>query len=553
MPENEAPQSGGLSQVTGTLTRHRWLIILTASTVALATVAVLYQIPNRYTSQATLLVIPQQVPARYVTPTTETDIVDAVQTMTQDVLSRTRLLELIDQFGLYTKERQRLAPEEVITLMRKYIEILPVDPTPGHKDVNAFKISFSAEKAVLAQEVTSKLTSFFIQANLKTREDQATSTNTFLQEHLEAAKTSLATQEEKLRQFKTQYLGELPEQQQGNLAIFSGAQMQLQNIAGALDRAEQQKVYLESLIEGYRRLMSRGAQVPGVPGQVMARSVSPLQSAQDDLTRLQLEKQRLLSSYNAAHPDVLTVERNIVEAQKRVDDLKAGKGAEAESEPSAKAAVAATGATGATGSTTKPPDALDDDSAITQLKSQLDANRLEIDNLTKDETKQKALIQEYQNRLNLTPVREEQLSSILSDYSLAKKDYEDLLGKEQQSELAMSLEKQQGGQQFRLVEPPSLPALPSSPKRLPISLGGIGGGLFLGLALAFVKDLARPTFHSAKEISQKFGAPLVIALPVVLTSREQRRRGWRKAFEFVGATVLVVMIGAAEFYVFVHP
>src|SRR5580658_350326 len=131
MQEIESSPVDILQRLGGIIVRGRWWILLSCAVVTVATVAVLYQIPNRYTSEATLLVVPQQVPARYVTPTTETNIADALQAMTQDVLSRARLLELIDEFGLYAKERQRLAPEEVLELMRSYIGIEPVNPSSG--------------------------------------------------------------------------------------------------------------------------------------------------------------------------------------------------------------------------------------------------------------------------------------------------------------------------------------------------------------------------------------------------------------------------------------
>ena len=273
MPEAESSSSVSLAIVVGILIRQGFWIVLITSGVALATVAAVYHIRNRYTSEATLFVVPQQVPARYVTPTSETNIVDALQAMTQDVLSRARLLSLIDEFGLFAKERKHLAPEELIALMRGYIEIQPLDPAPGHKENNAFKISFAAEKAALAQQVASKLTSFFIQANLKTREDQAANTTNFLKEQLETAKAKLTAQEERVRDFKTQYLGELPEQQQGNLAIFNGAQLQLQNLDTSLDRARQQRVYLESLLSGYRSLSARGT--PCLQSQVRTHLDSP--------------------------------------------------------------------------------------------------------------------------------------------------------------------------------------------------------------------------------------------------------------------------------------
>ena len=168
--------------------------------------------------------------------------------------------------------------------------------SPGHKDINAFKISFIAEKAALAQQVTSKLTSFFIQANLKTREDQATNTTNFLQAQLENAKTKLAESGRKVRDFKAQYLGELPEQLQGNLAIFNGAQLQLQNLESSLDRAQQQRVYLESLISGYQRLAARSAPVaPVLPVSDNARQPTPLQIAQGDLARLQTERTKMVN------------------------------------------------------------------------------------------------------------------------------------------------------------------------------------------------------------------------------------------------------------------
>ncbi len=541
MPETASSPTDILQRVSGIVVRGRWWVLLITTVVSLATVAALYKIPNRYTSEATLLVVPQQVPTRYVTPTTETNIVDALEAMTQDVLSRARLLELIDEFGLYPKERQRLAPEEVIELMRKYINIKAAESTPGHS-INSFKISFVAEKAVLAQEVTSKLTSFFIQANLKTREDQAANTTNFLKTQLDTAKENLTAQEERVRDFKAQYLGELPEQQQGNLAIFNGAQLQLQNLENSLDRAQQQRVYLESLISGYQRVASQGTPVSGVPGPETSRIQSPLQIAENDLAKLKRDKTKLLNIYSSSFPDVRAVDREIVAAEAVVAGLQTSVNPSKATTPSEPAPATA-------------PAVKDtpEDSSITQLKSQLEANRLDIENIMKYETQQKAVIAQYQSRLNLTPVREQQLAGILRDYELSKQDYTDLLGKEQQSQLATSLEKQQGGQQFRLVEPPSLPGLPSSPQRLKISLGGIGAGLALGLVITFFLDLARPTFHTTEEISNRFGAPLVVALPVVLSLGDRRRRAWKKALELMAGSVLTLAIGIAEFYVLRHP
>jgi polysaccharide chain length determinant protein (PEP-CTERM system associated) len=548
MPETQNSSSDILVRISRTVVRKQWLILLTAAVVSVGTIGALYHVPNRYMSEATLLVDPQKVPTRYVTPTTETNLADALQAMTQDVLSRARLLKIIEEFGLYTKERQRLAPEEVIELMRSYIKIepiLPVAPTPGHTDINSFKISFVAEKAALAQQVTSKLTSLFIEANLKSREDQATNTTNFLKAQLANAKSNLNAQEETMRDFKAKYLGELPEQQQGNLAILNGTQLQLETLEASLGRAQQQRVYLESMISGYQRLAARGAPVAGpAQGAISNRPLSPLQAAENDLSLLEVDRAKLLTTYSPSYLGVKELDRKIAAAQSIVDKLEAAQ----------KAQVAASATNDGSPSPISPTaDTWSEDSSIAQLQSQLEANRLEIQNTQKDEEQARKLIAQYQDRLNMTPVREQELASIQRDYELSNQNYKDLESKAIQSQLATNLEKQEGGQQFRLLEPPSLPELPTSPQRIKLSLAGLGGGLLVGLLLAFVTEFARPTFRSTQEITRRLGAPLVIGLPLILTKSEKQRRNWRRILEFAVGSMLTLVMCAAEVYVLRHP
>jgi polysaccharide chain length determinant protein (PEP-CTERM system associated) len=540
-----------LDPVLGLLRRGRWIIISIATIVALAATAVLYQLPNRYTSEATLFVVEQQVPQRYVTPTSTTELGEALPAMTQEVLSGNRLLELVDQFDLFPSQRRHLAPEEVEALVLRYLTIEPLPPAPGHREANAFKISFTASRALLAQEVTSKLTSLFIQENLKTREDQARNTTNFLHTHLETAKETLNRQEELLRDFKMKYLGELPEQQQGNLAILSGAQLQLQNIAASVDRAQQQRVYLESLLSSYQRMMARGTILPGSLPVEPARNLNPYQAAQTELANLESARTKLLATFRPNYPDVQVIDSEIAAARARLTKLLASGTMAANSTDQSKPTSPSGPASGTSVTTTAPP--IEEDSSIAQVRSQLESNRVEIANLTKDQERQRAVVSEYQSRLNLTPVREQQLASILRDYELSKQDYADLLGKEQQSELAMSLEKQQGGEQFRLVDPPSLPNLPSSPKRLKMSLAGVGGGLALGLIIAVLIELKKSLFHTERDVILHFAIPLVISLPLIMTRRDERRGSWMRALEWVAGTMMVAIVLGTEAWVYRHP
>ena len=512
LPEPKANLKKTIEQVLGIATRHRWWIILPTVLTVFATLSVLSLLPTRYTSEATLLVVQQQVPERYVLPTTTTSIREALRATTEEVLSRTRLQGIIEEFGLYPKERARMSPETVLALIRHDIEIEPLESVSDRKDVSSFKISFIADNPQLAQEVTSKLTSLFIEQNLQTREHQATTTTEFLGEQLEATKIKLTDAEEQVRAFKMQHLGELPEQQAGNLAIMAGLQSQLQNTMASRSRAEEQRQYLQSLSE-YRT------------GTVA-----------NDLAHLKSEREKLLDRYTLEYPAVIKLNEKIAETEASLKTLRgwmtAGAKA-AHADPVSTSTIAADG-----------------DTSIGELRSQLEANRLEIETLSRDEMRLKGQIEEYEHRLNATPVREQQLAGILRNYDQLKQDYADLLAKESQSRMAADLEKRQEGQQFRLVDRPSLPTVPSSPNRIKISLGGAAAGLGLGLGLALLMNIMDRSFHSEEDVSQRFAVPLIIGVPLLLTSHEDRSRTRRRAFEWVAGSGLVLAVLIAQLYEF---
>ena len=552
--EAEGDLGETIVRFVGGITRHRWWVLLTAAMIIIATVVLLTLLPNRYTSEATIIVVQQSVPERYVVPTATTDLNRVLEAMMQEVLSRPQLLALIDEFGLYRKEREHSAPELILSRMRADIGVKPLDPvgeSSGEKGLNAFRISFTASTPLIAQEVTSRLTSLFIQTNLNSRARQATNTTAFLHEQLEAAKAKLTEQEQKLKDFKMQYLGSLPEQQQGNLAILGSIQSQLQNTEDSLDRARQQRVYLQSMMDGYRRLASQAASIATAAGVSQVNGViqpaSPLETARADLARLQAKEAELRTTYGAQYPEVVEVQRQIAAAEAAYAGLKSAKPIAGGEDGKGETAAAQKPLTA--GSSTAPSG---DNASTAQIDSQLEANRLEIADLSKDETQLKEKITTYQERLNLTPVREQQLAGLMRDDDLLKKEYSDLLSKELESQLATNLEEQQGGQQFRLIDPPTLPTVPSSPKRGKIALGGAGAGVFLGLALAFLVDSKDHSFHREKDLKRQQRFPIVVSVPLVLTAREQRIRTWRKAFEWLGGAVVAMSVSAAGMYLYLH-
>ena len=365
--------------------------------------------------------------------------------MSQQILGRTRLLDIMRDFNLYPALRARVTGDEMVERMRKDIQVELVQAPNRSGNLSAFKVAYMSKDPALAQKVTAQLTSLFINENLKKREKQSTQTTQFLGEQLEDAGRRLAEQEAKVKEFKTQYLGQLPEQVQSNVQILSGLQAQLQQESDALDRAKQQSVYLGTL-----RAQWRTAEASVGPRNPAGTAAQP--TPDQELARLRLQLDDLLSHYTERHPDVRKVKEQIAKTEK----LKL--------QAEARNAASPAGGVDDTVHASSPTGM--------EVESQLKANKLEIENRQHAVQDLQKRIGEYQGRLNMTPMREQQMAGLTRDYEQSKKNYEQLLAKRDQSGMATDLEKQQQGEQFRVLDPPNLPQKPFSPNRLKLDLIG---------------------------------------------------------------------------------
>ncbi len=487
--ENHIHINDTIAQIVGALSRRRWWIAVTACGIALATIGVSLLIPNRYTAEATLTVVQQQVSARFVEPGNTAPPADVIQAMTREILSRTRLIGIIHELDLYPDLRQRAPIEAVAERMRADVTVEPLDQV-GH-DYDAFKVSFTAGSPYLAQAVTNRLASLFIEENIKTRGDRATKTTSFLSEQLETARKKLAEQEQRLQAFTMHNLSDLPEQQTASLAHMMDLRIELQNTMASLSRAQQQRSAFEAAIRG-------------------------------TLGGLESDKAALLVRYTPRHAEVIKKEQEIARWQELLEHWKTG---------------------GPTATASDTP-------SIAALRNQIDSNAAELEKLQREQQSLSLQVEQNQNRINVAPVREQQLADIKQEYEMYKQQYEDLQSKQLQSQLASTLEDRREGQQFRLTDPPALPLVPASPKRVKICLGGLAAGLFLGLVLAFFIDARDHCFHLEKELSQAFKVPLVLGIPLLLTSQEERRRTWKSAFEWAVVTTMAAGVLAAELYIY---
>lgn len=290
------------------LLHRKWVVLGVWLVVSLATIIICLRLPDVYTSDTVILVDPQKVPEAYVKSTVTGDVRNRLGTLKQQILSSTQLQKIIDKLNLYPEERKKLAREDVIALMIADISVRVLSDFGQNQDLQAFRIAYSGGDPRLVAQVANDLAANFVDENLKVREQQASGTTQFLEDQLKETRRALEEQETQLRNFKLKHVGEMPEQQAADLQLLSQVQNQLQMEGDALNRAEQQKSYLQSMMAQSAPVvdLDQGEQKPAVENT--AHAPKPLVVAKANLAALLLK-------YNERHPDVQRLKRQIEEEE----------------------------------------------------------------------------------------------------------------------------------------------------------------------------------------------------------------------------------------------
>ncbi len=512
------------------LARRRWSFLLPCCVVGFAGAVTAYFWPLKYKSDALILIEQQKVPTQYVKPNVVSNLQARLDTMTQQILSRTRLQKLIEDFHLYADERNKETMDDLVDKMRANISVEPVQ-TPGRQDqLTAFHISYSAKSPDTAQRVTNELTSLFIEYNLRTRAEDSASTTAFLGTELQTAAAELSAQEHRLQDFKVKNLGQLPEQLETNLQVLASLQGQLQAVSNELEHAEQQKVYLTS-IRGEYEVIARADHDAGEPviGADGTPHSSDLMNAEATLRDLKRRYSTLTGQYTSQFPDVIETKKEIAHWQSLVAQLKA---AAAKTPATPTPARAPSGASGVS-------------SAILDSTSRLKALDLEIATHKRDEAALRKQIALLQDRLKQTPMLEQQFAEISRDYDNARLKYQSLLEKQQQSELATQLEQRQQGEQFRVLDPAKHPDKALPPNRLQIVLIGWVLGVIVGLGWVVLREFLDSTIRGKSDVTLRTQVPVLACIPTYLNPEQERRRRLRLRLEFaVGVVLIVLVIGS---------
>jgi polysaccharide chain length determinant protein (PEP-CTERM system associated) len=499
------------------LRRRVWVIVLPIILGIGIAYGVALKLPNRYTSKTLILIEGQKVPDSFVKPVVTGDLTSRLSSIKERILSRSQLEPIITRLHLFTEGAGQAPTEDLVGRLRTAISLTATTPGIGAKEgeVPGFYINVTLSNPQVAQQVCSDIASMLISENLRQREQSAQGTTSFLESQLLEAKARLDAQDAKLAQFKSRYMGELPDEAQMNLNILSNLNSQFDAVTQALDRAQAEKSYAQSLLR---------QQLAAWEAQRAANNIRP-ETLEQQLATLENELLVLRTRYTDDHPDVVKQKALIEELKKRVAAADAVKPAPGKKPVGDLAAF-------------EPPN-------IQQLRGEVHMYDESIQEKTREQQKLQRQIAQYQSRVQFSPNVEQQYRQITRDYQNAVDGYNELLKHKDQSVMGTELELREQGERFHVIDPASFPTEPSFPIKSQFAAGGFGAGLAIGLGLALLLEMGDKSLRTEQDIQHYLHLPTLAFVPTIARPNGGKRR-WRAAAN-KEKSELSVVCGAEEF------
>ncbi len=516
------------------LWKHKALIAIVWVLLSAVSIVGIYRLPAIYRAETLILVDSQKIPDRYVTSTVNNDVQDRLATISQQILSSTRLQKIIETYDLYREERKTLSQEEIIDLMRLDIKVTLekgwTKDRPG-----AFRVAYQGPNPSIVAEVANRIANLYIEENLRAREVQAEGTTEFLENQLEEAKKRLDEQEAKVSQFKLEHNGELPQQENSLNGALTRLQIELQGNQEAISRAQQSKLLLENSL-GIAEPELKTLQAAAVSAAEPASGAGRGTAATDDAGRtttpqkrsdvLQAQVDALLVRYKDDHPDVRRLQAEIAGARRQeAEDARLA--AAAPKAPASRPAPAAQPVPAAIPAQLAQ-DLVRQREKVGNLRAQVAAANRDLETLKAERTRILGATSSYQKRVERLPIREQQMAALTRDYEISKANYRSLLDKKFNAEMATSMERRQKGERFTVLDAASVPEKPFKPQRGPLSALGATLSLVIGICIAAGKELKRNSLLGEWELPA--GVLVLGRVPLIGPDSDSRRTGGGNRF-----------------------
>lgn len=564
MPTSDAPDAPGIdtsrsiAEQLALIAYRKWLLLFVAVVVAAISVTVAMLLPAMYRSTATILIKEQEIPQEMVRSTITSYADERIQVISQQVMTRATLLDLVEKYDLYADLRKRQTSEEILARMRSDMRLMPISAEitdrrsgmPARSTI-AFSLSFDNESPAKAQKVANDLVTLYLNENVKNRQQKAAETTSFLEEEAARLNERISELEDRWATFKRRYQGRTPDLGLANLMGSERSEVDLQRIDREIGFLNDRRLQLQSqlaetrpilplapatMLEPEERLRALEAQlvtlsagysdnhpdVRRVQREIasLRAEVGPVTQAADrraQLDRLNAELSALRKRYSDEHPDVARLKRTLTAAEDavKVSEAAAGDG--------------------------RRPRFPDNPTYLT-LKSQLATTDAQIEALEAERIGARTRLDQFTSRLSQTPEVEREQLELTRDLDSARARFREVREKQMQAEVAEQLERSRKAERFAIVEPPNFPERPYRPNRPLIAMMGSLLGLFAAVGIVFLVNTLDSRVHSARDVVRLMQVPMLAVMPMPALPGVATRR---RRLALLSFTALLAIAAAA--------
>jgi len=548
--------------------RRKRVLVITALTVMMIIIISTLLWPKTYRSQAIILIEQQDIPADLVRTTITSYAQQRIEEIKQRIMTIGNIIGIVEEFGLYTeRELERITRTEIAEDFRRAVSIRPisaevVDPRSGRPSqaIIAFSLSFDGENPSKVQKITNEITTLYLDENLKDRTAQTKSTSDFLTAESDLLSTQLEELDEKVALFKEQNKGALPEQNQFNFSVVERTQLQIDSLDFRIKELHKRKIQLDAdllqISPSAPTMLSNGQMVLG---------------ESDRLKALQSQRRQFESVYQPEHPSLLRIRReinNLLEggnvlnqqndmAKQLSNERDILAQLESKYKPDhseilqSKRVISSLEAS-LVDAVEVEAEVTPDNPAYLVLRSSLSSTNEDIRNNTEMVKALREKVERYEGYLSRAPQIEKEYQYLLRDYQNTRIKYQEIRAKKMSADLAQSLESEQKGERFTLIQPPELPIDPVSPNRTAMVFLSVILGLGAGLGVVILQETMSAAVFGATEVAALTGVAPLAVIGYMETKEEEGKHNRKRVLLLFGM-MLVGMFLLLLFHLFIKP
>jgi uncharacterized protein involved in exopolysaccharide biosynthesis len=554
-----------IKDVKGFIKRRRQAFVITFFTILISGFILAIALPPIYKSEATIRLQNQQIPEDFVKQPVKEFAVERIEKISQQVMSRPKLLEIINSHDLYKKTKEDKSDTELISKMREdmTLETITADltSTKGHTSfvTVAFNVSFQGKEPKTVKKVTETLSNLYLEADVENRKKMVAGTTKFFEIEIKRLKEEINLQEKKISQFKQKHLRELPSDQAYNHQRVSGLERELDQTDMSLRILQERKLLLESQFANVK---------PLTPIVVEGKDVAA--NPRERLKELRLQLTQLKSVYSDKHPDIKKLKREIAKLDTEVKQSDESVGMVKRLN---QLEIQRASANAELGSNHPDVKAIDKEIKLLQnkidnrmtetakvsiseenpdnpiyinLKMQIATIEMQINALHEEKGKIKDEINTYQRRIEKAPAIENELNTLYRDYDNSKNRYAELSNKLMNAKVVEEMEGTQKGQRFSITSPAYFPQKPSKPNRSVIILLSLLIAMGLSSALVVAQESIDDSIKTASNLKELTGVPVLASVSYIVTDQENKSKRFKR---FCWIFISVCILGGALYCV----